>query len=102
MERPISMDAEAIRDEKVKVLRCIPPIVSKDALLGQYGKSEDGTKPGYLEDDTLKNKKSVTPTFATLVAWVNNERWHGMLACVILQSGYSIFRVFIYFYSMEW
>lgn len=79
MERPISMDAEAIRDEKVKVLRCIPPIVSQDVLLGQYGKSEDGTKPAYLEDDTLSNKQSVTPTFATLVAWINNERWQGWL-----------------------
>ncbi|RUS19470.1 glucose-6-phosphate dehydrogenase [Endogone sp. FLAS-F59071] len=88
MERPISMDAEAIRDEKVKVLRCIPPIVSKDTLLGQYGKSEDGIKPGYLEDDTLKNKKSVTPTFATLVAWINNERWHGVP--FILKAGKAL------------
>ncbi|RUO96933.1 glucose-6-phosphate dehydrogenase X-linked, partial [Jimgerdemannia flammicorona] len=88
MERPISLDAEAIRDEKVKVLRCIPPIVSKDALLGQYGKSEDGTKPGYLEDDTLKNKQSVTPTFATLVAWINNERWQGVP--FILKAGKAL------------
>ncbi|RUP45817.1 hypothetical protein BC936DRAFT_147697, partial [Jimgerdemannia flammicorona] len=77
MERPISLDAEAIRDEKVK-----------DALLGQYGKSEDCTKPGYLEDDTLKNKQSVTPTFATLVAWINNERWQGVP--FILKAGKAL------------
>jgi len=88
MERPISMDSEAIRDEKVKVLRCIPPIDIKDVLLGQYVRSPDGTKPGYLEDETLKNKESVTPTFATLVAWINNERWEGVP--FILKAGKAL------------
>ncbi|OZJ03558.1 hypothetical protein BZG36_03105 [Bifiguratus adelaidae] len=78
MERPKSLSAEAIRDEKVKVLGCIPPIAQKDTLLGQYTASPDGSKPGYLDDDSLKNKQSKTPTFATLVAWINNERWEGV------------------------
>ncbi|RUS29207.1 glucose-6-phosphate dehydrogenase [Jimgerdemannia flammicorona] len=60
----------------------------QDALLGQYGKSEDCTKPGYLEDDSLKNKQSVTPTFATLVAWINNERWQGVP--FILKAGKAL------------
>ena len=76
MERPISTESEAIRDEKVKVLKCIPPIVLEDALLGQYV-AADG-KPGYLEDETLKNKDSQTPTFAALVCWIQNERWEGV------------------------
>lgn len=35
MEAPISLDAEAIRDEKVKVLKCIAPIEMEDVVLGQ-------------------------------------------------------------------
>ncbi|KAI9498682.1 glucose-6-phosphate 1-dehydrogenase [Zychaea mexicana] len=76
MERPISTESEAIRDEKVKVLKCIPPIVLEDALLGQYVGANG--KPGYLEDDTLKNKQSRTPTFAALTLWIQNERWEGV------------------------
>lgn len=76
MERPISTDSEAIRDEKVKVLQCIPPIVANDALLGQYVAANG--KPGYLEDETLKNKQSRTPTFAALTLWIQNERWEGV------------------------
>ncbi|KAI9258929.1 glucose-6-phosphate dehydrogenase [Phascolomyces articulosus] len=76
MERPISTESEAIRDEKVKVLKCIPPIVLEDALLGQYVGANG--KPGYLEDDTLTNKQSRTPTFAALTLWIQNERWEGV------------------------
>ncbi|ORZ14165.1 glucose-6-phosphate dehydrogenase [Absidia repens] len=78
MERPISTDAEAIRDEKVKVLKCIPPIDIRDALLGQYISDGDARRPGYLEDPTLTNKASLTPTFAALVLWIQNERWEGV------------------------
>lgn len=72
MERPIGRDAEAIRDEKVKLLRCVKPIELEDSLLGQYVKN--GDKPGYLDDEGVP-KDSVCPTFAALVLWVNNERW---------------------------
>ncbi|KAI7871494.1 glucose-6-phosphate dehydrogenase [Spinellus fusiger] len=86
MERPISTNPEAIRDEKVKVLKCIHPIKLEDALLGQYV-SADG-KPGYLEDDTLKNKQSVTPTFAALALYIKNERWDGVP--FILRAGKAL------------
>lgn len=75
MERPVSFSAEDIRDEKVKVLRCVPPIDKKDTLLGQYT-AADG-KPGYLDDDTVP-KGSNCPTFAETVLWVNNPRWEGV------------------------
>ncbi|RSH88803.1 Glucose-6-phosphate 1-dehydrogenase [Saitozyma podzolica] len=75
MERPVSFSAEDIRDEKVKVLRCIPPIDKKDVLLGQYVAT--GDKPGYLDDDTVP-KGSHCPTFAAMVLWVNNPRWEGV------------------------
>ncbi|KAI8990199.1 glucose-6-phosphate dehydrogenase [Pilobolus umbonatus] len=86
MERPISTDAEAIRDEKVKVLKCIRPISIEDTLLGQYV-SANG-KPGYLEDDTLKNKDSLTPTFAAVVCRIDNERWEGVP--FILKAGKAL------------
>lgn len=75
MERPVSFSAEDVRDEKVKVLRCIPPIARKDTLLGQYVGANG--KPGYLEDDTVP-KGSVCPTFAALALWINNPRWEGV------------------------
>ncbi|EEH37712.2 glucose-6-phosphate 1-dehydrogenase [Paracoccidioides lutzii Pb01] len=53
MERPISFSAEDIRDEKVRVLRGIDAIEPKNVIIGQYGKSLDGSKPAYKEDDTV-------------------------------------------------
>lgn len=75
MERPVSFSSEDIRDEKVKVLRCIPPIKKEDVLLGQYV-AADG-KPGYLDDDTVP-KGSNCPTYAALTLWINNPRWEGV------------------------
>jgi glucose-6-phosphate 1-dehydrogenase len=66
-----------IRDEKVKVLNCIQPIVLEDTVMGQYLGDADKNEPGYLEDPTVP-KGSVTPTFATVVMRVNNPRWDGV------------------------
>lgn len=87
MERPVSFEAEDIRDEKVKVLRSISPIEVKDTLLGQYGKSKDGTKPGYLDDDTVP-KGSKCPTFAATVLYIHNDRWEGVP--FILKAGKAL------------
>lgn len=78
MDKPVSLDAERVRDEKVKVLRAIQPLGLQDVLLGQYMKSADGKEPGYLDDPTVP-KGSLTPTFAAAVFHINNERWHGNL-----------------------
>lgn len=75
MERPQSFSAEHIRDEKVKVLRAVPPIEEKDVLIGQYAAANG--KPGYKDDDTVP-KDSNCPTFAALALKVNNERWQGV------------------------
>jgi glucose-6-phosphate 1-dehydrogenase len=53
MERPVSLDAEAIRDEKVKVLRSIKPIKLQDVVLGQYVANKERTKPAYTDDKTV-------------------------------------------------
>jgi glucose-6-phosphate 1-dehydrogenase len=85
MERPVSFSAEDIRDEKVKVLRAIPPIEQKDTLLGQYGAAHG--KPGYHDDDTVP-RNSVCPTFAATTLFINNPRWEGVP--FILKAGKAL------------
>ena len=72
MEKPVSGNADDIRDEKVKVIRCIKPVEVEDTVLAQYSAAND--KPGYLDDETVP-KDSKAPTFATTVLHVHNERW---------------------------
>jgi len=85
MERPVSFSAEDIRDEKVKILRFIPPIQREQSLLGQYAAA--GDKPGYLDDDTVP-KGSICPTFAALVLYINSPRWEGVP--FILRAGKAL------------
>ncbi|WFD32838.1 hypothetical protein MSPP1_003889 [Malassezia sp. CBS 17886] len=72
MDAPESYTAEAIRDQKVNVLRQTKPVSVDEVLLGQYSAAHG--KPGYKDDDTVP-KDSCTPTFAALVLHVENERW---------------------------
>ncbi|XP_049953438.1 glucose-6-phosphate 1-dehydrogenase isoform X1 [Schistocerca serialis cubense] len=80
MEKPASIHPDDIRNEKVKVLRCIPPITLDDVVLGQYVGKPDGNgeeKLGYLDDPTVP-AGSTTPTFATAVLKIKSERWDGV------------------------
>ncbi|PCH41210.1 glucose-6-phosphate 1-dehydrogenase [Wolfiporia cocos MD-104 SS10] len=85
MERPVSFAAEDIRDEKVKVLRAIPPVERSDTLLGQYVAANG--KPGYLDDDTVPHN-SVCPTYAATTLWIHNPRWEGVP--FILKAGKAL------------
>lgn len=87
MERPVSFDPEAVRDEKVKVLKAFSQLDGNDILIGQYGKSEDGTKPAYLDDDTVK-PDSKCVTYAALGITINNERWDGVP--IVLRAGKAL------------
>eukprot|EP00727_Mastigamoeba_balamuthi_P002403 m51a1_g1216 putative glucose-6-phosphate dehydrogenase (584) ;mRNA; f:488035-490231 len=69
METPVSLSSEDIRDEKVKVLRAVPPLSAKDVVVGQYD--------GYLTEPDVP-ADSVTPTFAVARLHVNNTRWAGV------------------------
>ena len=72
MEPPVSLKAEDVRNEKVKVLRSIVPIKREDVVVGQYkGVVRDGTK-GYLDDPTVPTD-SVTPTFAAMALFVRTD-----------------------------
>ncbi|KAI3981811.1 hypothetical protein MKX01_027796 [Papaver californicum] len=69
MEKPVSLTPEHIRDEKVKVLQSVVPIKDEEVVLGQY--------EGYKDDATVPNDSN-TPTFATVVLRIHNERWEGV------------------------
>ena len=79
MEKPRSIHATHIRDEKVKVLRSISAIDMKSIILGQYIAGETNTihHAGYLEEKSIP-ADSTTPTFATTVLRINNDRWRGV------------------------
>jgi glucose-6-phosphate 1-dehydrogenase len=69
MEPPIRTDSESIRDEKVKVLKAIPPLSEKDVLRGQFRgySAEKGVAPN-----------SKTETFAALRLQIDSWRWQGV------------------------
>ena len=75
MEPPATFDADAIRDEKEKVLKSIRCVAS---ARGQYtaGDVDGGPVPGYLEEEGVPSD-STTDTFAALKLEVNNWRWSG-------------------------
>eukprot|EP00775_Hariotina_reticulata_P006254 gene6254-6492_t len=75
MECPVSNHPDDIRDEKCKVLRCIPPLQPDDCVLGQY--TAGNGQPGYLDDPTVP-QGSRSPTFAACRLTINNERWAGV------------------------
>ena len=81
MEPPSSMDADAVRDEKLKILRSLKPIeaasASKLTVRGQYkaGAAEGGAVDGYAQE---LGKESDTETFVALKAEIANWRWAGV------------------------
>ncbi|KAH7574599.1 hypothetical protein JRO89_XS03G0318400 [Xanthoceras sorbifolium] len=79
METPVSLDAEDIRNEKVKVLRSMKPLQLEDVNIGQYKGHSKGSRsyPAYTDDPTVP-KDSLTPTFAAAVLFINNARWDGV------------------------
>ena len=80
MEQPVSLDAEDMRDEKVKLLRSIKPIKMDNVVIGQYkgSKTPEGKNvPGYLDDEGVPSH-SLTPTFSAIALFIDNPRWDGV------------------------
>lgn len=75
MEKPMSQHPEDIRDEKLKLLRCLRAVKADDVVIGQYLAGED--EPGYLDDPTVP-EGSKTPTYAAMVLYIDNDRWSGV------------------------
>ncbi|KAJ1970057.1 Glucose-6-phosphate 1-dehydrogenase [Dispira parvispora] len=84
MEKPASLHADDVRTAKADVLRHIPPIKIEDVILGQYVGDTDGSEPGYTDDKTVP-EGSITPTYASLVLFINNDRWRGVP--IIMKAG---------------
>lgn len=83
MEPPINLSADAVRDEKIKVMEAVRPIpvdsVPDFAIRGQYGPGHIAAKavPGYREEEGV-NPESSTETFAALKLEFDNWRWAGV------------------------
>ncbi|MBA4262643.1 MAG: glucose-6-phosphate dehydrogenase [Comamonadaceae bacterium] len=80
MEPPVSLDPDAVRDEKLKVLRSLRPMtvadVARDTVRGQYsaGASDGEAAVAYLQEANIPASSS-TETFVALKAHINNWRW---------------------------
>jgi glucose-6-phosphate 1-dehydrogenase len=69
MEPPVRIDSDSLRDEKVKVLKAIPPIEEKNLVRGQFR--------GYRDENGVA-RDSQTETFAAVKLEVNSWRWKGV------------------------
>ncbi|MBU0654911.1 MAG: glucose-6-phosphate dehydrogenase [Gammaproteobacteria bacterium] len=83
MEPPVSLEAEALRDEKVKVLKSIRPVdleqLATHAIRGQYaaGEIKGQAVPGYLQEEGVA-PGSHTETYAAMKLHIDNWRWKGV------------------------
>lgn len=83
MEPPVSLEAESIRDEKVKLLKSIRPIppcdVSRHVVRGQYVAGEIAGRPqvGYRQEPKVSPDSNVE-TYVALKLFVDNWRWSGV------------------------
>lgn len=83
MEPPTTLEADSIRDEKLKVLKALRPIdstnINEKSVRGQYssGFVAGNEVPGYLEEEGA-NAKSKTESFVALKVEIDNWRWAGV------------------------
>lgn len=84
MEFPARNQADDIRDEKLKVIRCLKAIdsnnVQNKTVRGQYiaGSVDQELVPGYMEESDAKGGSSNTETFVAIKAEIENNRWQGV------------------------
>jgi glucose-6-phosphate 1-dehydrogenase len=83
VEPPASFDANAVRNEKLKVLQSIRPfnleMVAQSVVRGQYGPGKIGDKsmPGYRDEPNV-SRTSRTETFVSMRVLIDNWRWAGV------------------------
>ncbi|MHA6347018.1 glucose-6-phosphate dehydrogenase [Roseivivax sp. CAU 1761] len=73
MEPPAKFDPDAVRDEKLKVIRALEPVEPHHIVRGQY--DADAGQPGYRAH--VENDRSTTESFVALRAHISNWRWAG-------------------------
>ena len=74
MESPNQFESDAVRDEKLKVIRALQPVPAHHIVRGQYDAAED--EPSYRED--VENPKSFTESFIAMRLELNNWQWAGV------------------------
>jgi len=83
MEPPVSLEAESVRDEKVKLLKSIRPLtpadVAKQVVRGQYfaGVVNGQPRPGYRQETKVKTDSNVE-TYVAIKLFIDNWRWSGV------------------------
>jgi len=83
MEPPVTLEAEAVRDEKVKLLKSIraltPEDVAKQVVRGQYfaGSVDGEPRPGYRQETKVKPNSNVE-TYVAIKLFIDNWRWSGV------------------------
>ncbi len=83
MEPPVSLEAESIRDEKVKLLKSIRPMtpadVARQVVRGQYfaGVMDGQPQPGYRQETKVKPDSNVE-TYVAMKLLIDNWRWAGV------------------------
>ena len=83
MEPPVELSADAIRDEKVKVIRSLraltPEDVARDVVRGQYGAGAiAGNEVIAYRDEERVSRGSMTETYVALKVHIDNWRWAGV------------------------
>ncbi|HQU67423.1 MAG TPA: glucose-6-phosphate dehydrogenase [Albidovulum sp.] len=73
MEAPYKFDPDAVRDEKLKVIRALEPVKPEEIVRGQYRANRDGKS--YVEDS--ENPASLTESYIAMKVHVANWRWAG-------------------------
>ncbi len=73
MEPPARFDPDAVRDEKLKVIRALEPAVPENIVRGQYLGNDE--VPSYLED--VDNPDSTTESYVAMKLEIANWRWNG-------------------------
>ncbi len=73
MEPPSRFDPDAVRDEKLKVIRALEPVEPHHIVRGQYAAS--GDEPSYRDD--VGDARSLTESFIALRCHISNWRWAG-------------------------
>ncbi len=77
MEPPYKFDPDAVRDEKLKVIRALDPVKPEDIVRGQYRgvAKKAARRKSYVED--AENPQSRTESYIAMKVEVSNWRWQG-------------------------
>ncbi|CRH01388.1 glucose-6-phosphate dehydrogenase-6-phosphogluconolactonase, putative [Plasmodium relictum] len=91
IDNAIDLNDESVKNEKIKILKSIPPIKLEDTIIGQYVKSDtckeenrndeifDESKGNHsYHDDPYIKPDSITPTFCTCILYINSINWYGV------------------------